>query len=1717
MALLAVLLTLLALLVLCTPFLLTARNASTSSTLLADRSQAQLSLDAATRHARAVLGQSHPSRDTTPDSDSAEELFVDNEFDPSFWNPSDPKSAMWDLESTDLAGRIDLNSASPHVVANLFGGATRLSEECEVRATQVQVASAEGFPPQGFVWIGPELVSYAERTPTALTGLTRAVASGEDADGKPLPCGPQPEKDHVPGTPVLDQKAFAPALWRMATPDGELRRFSFPEELVEAGERFAIAGAFPREVLEALSRATNVYSGTGEPAVWQRPSRLMNSIRAGEDCRLQLDEVRYFNHGTTVAIDDGRTREFGLVLGVENQTVVLFDPVANDYDAFSAVVEPLARLPVNANTASPFVLEALFANLQWNGVNARITGREARELASLVVEQRPFDGHEDFLRRVVLPAAGIEPPPADSASGQEAPAFGSATGGFIDRHDALALYANALNSNDSGLLFSTMPLCFVSRDLYALELRSAVNAPSGAERVAMLREAVEVIVPQGDLLALWARQQDFDEALRIGRMAPFWMSGPNATSHWDGGATPPSRLWPHLGTHNDLAFLPGVTPELELPDGEMPPDAGVHTFASREDDGYIQLWPSRVAEVDDLAGRILHFDHETRDPEGRYAPDEPVVRRSEDRLIGWKDRNGVFLRPIDLSMWFKPRDLTPGILLDVGTTSLQSDRITLAIEEDDLVLRVLDAAGAHPESLEGEGTGELRYALAPGDGPGLQEGTWSHVSIDVRGNAPELMTMLVDGRSIGVRAMGLSSLDGPLPDGTATLALESSEGFPEIGVARVGDELIEYRRIGDTLEARHETTGRLAGFGGRVAREIIDYQNGVPVNSGLDKDTTHPGGAAVAHYGYSLPLRSNAPTGEGRLSGELGVFAAFRVTGVSFVGDPDVTPGPGQRIIVHPNFDLGLGIDGDAISLLELAWVDCPGGSGTDSPCESMTLERMACFSPGGGYALLMQENEAGYRTLDGRSSSIPPITTSNVTLGGYEIVRYGGVEGTTLQILERGVRAPGETNSSVRAFVIDWENVTWSMEGFAGDPGATVAASLFLIPISIEVPGADALAAFLPPQEGSEIAQITHIDQAELTEWVRYDQIDRSFLVRNHPDALQGAFLAATPYQPQGIYEDPGTGGGGGGNTGGGQNTGGVSVPRTQAMMVSAAPPPSPQPAGAAAQTNDGADSGLGSAYWLGVLGVDELGDAPISRSIGEAFQFRGVLGTFSHRHPAGSTVLPVFRVWRQTRTPATGWPGRLDQAFLVDSDTADPGWPVTVHLSRIPFEHRWEPWRIDPGNPAQGVASGEPNDVMDQGIDLTSIFVGLQQQAPVPIAAGDGPPCSGAAVPADVRCKARLIKFPSGELPRIAETVVLGASIQGGEIPAVTIDEAVFGSAEFGQGTDAEEQIEGARMILTREEISEEAMELFVQPNAASIAGGEYLDPTKDFLDDLPSGGGLLRIGEEILAYESRDPDGGTIQVAPGGRGLLGTLPRPHEPSASVTWLERFDVAMLAADIGADDATLPLEDAEGFPPSGTVLIGDELIHYTRLRENAIEMPRFSRDPGERDEEGGGIFRGRFGTQAAAHSAGDAVVLFPFRYWDRWADRADAPELAYFRFALRQPAAFWRSVFWDEEQPSSGGCAIEVLQRTDPSVPWDADPEGNAQLKLLVRGMHEDAANPIGVQRDFAEWRAFVRYAPLAFDAQNGLSHAWKQTPRLKLFGVEYLAPYVALRRVDR
>ncbi len=1729
-ALLVVLLVLIALLVLAAPFLMMARNADRASTELEDRARARLALDAAARHARVELGPSFPGADKTPYSDSLEEIRVKNAFDPAFLDPNDEKGLLWNVESRDVAGEIDLNSAPPQVFANLMGLSTRLSRAIQPEEKEVPLGSTANFEPAGVVWTGGELLRYTKMENGALVRPVRGVLG--PANASEWHGGPMAASAHDAGAPAIDQRAFAPAMWRLAGGGTEPRVFDSKERVRESGG-FVMASAdtpkskmpappktggadegtkitaphtLSEDALRPLFLHGSVHGGVRGGSVWQRAARLASPVHGGTDGILRVDNPRWFNAGSTVQVTDGVNTELALVQEVRRGGEIVLDRVlSGDYAAFAALVRVLARRPVNLNTASAEVLEAIFLNLQVAGRNSRITGDEAQKLAELVLESRPFEGFEDFLRRVVLPAAGAEKLPADAPVVPAILGGLASGGGFIDPDDALALTMNGLNANDGGLLYSTMPFSFVTRDTYDLELRATVDAPSGVERFSAVRLETDVVVPQKQLFALWARQEDFDEALRLDLEAPWWMTGPHATSRWDNGSVPPSRLWAELGTAEGKVFLPGVTDMSSFKDRSSPPTVE-HVFPSRDDAAWIHLWPSRVGGKPNQQGRVIHFDHETRDPEGRFLPDEIVSRTTSDEQVGWTTGKSPLCRPFSFSLWVKPKTLAVATLLDVGGTSHESDRASLLLDGTDLVFRLIAAGGDHPETAAKEVT-ETRFSLAKNNSPGLPVNVWSHVEVDARGSRPDQIQMLVNGLAQGVRTPGMTRLSGSLSLGSPAIPVESIEGFPaspDTCAIRSGDEVIEVLVSGGSMSAKHVDAGKYAGFGGRMAREPFTTLHhamtpgDVPANLQMLLSNPQQSGTHVEQYGYSAPLASALTVGKAQVQNAMIPFRAARLVGVTGgqtpQGDPLTISIPSTPPFI---LTVGLGMNGigSRVNGLVLASADASNDPNSQAtPAEQF----MPAFDKNGGYAAIVMAY------FNWASSNDPVVLDSHSLLGGIEVIRYAGYSGTTLTGIVRGDAVVTQNLQNVTNPVIGGRH------GFvaAWDPNLTAGNSApyqkqlqyaaYVIPISVPVPGANTATQYPAARAGnSAFAQYTEIDAAERTEWVRYDWFDAatSQLVRDDPAALLAALNVVTNGVSGFTRPPPPSGGGGSGGSGSGGNALFATAPP-------APPPPDPEPP----QTPPS------SSVWDPHIGLSENANYPISEAIETAFQFRGVFGTYSHQHVAQTSILPVFRV-EGGGSPDHGRPGRLDAAFLFAANSDHPGWPVRVHRAHVPGTTigvtGWTQ-----ANPQQYSAPTRAPAEKPVPVDAYLVlrtYVALQAAAPQILDVDPTP------VAADPRLRTRLVCPPSGELPRLVGTVTVGGGFDGaqsGAIPAATVDEVVFGDAQFGRKSPGDPDSVAGQSLILGGELDEQSTNLVLQPRVLRLANG----PTTfdyEFLAELPTDAGLLKIGDEIVCYSSRDASSGRVVIANGGRGLLGTRPQPHHVTDTATFLESHPVSVLTASVAATDSTFQVASIEDFPQEGTILVDTELVHYTHIRDNVLEMPRASSVAGRMDAKGNGLFRGRYGTTPAGHTAGAPVILFPFRYWDRWQTRADAPELSYFTLAIDQPSAWWDSFFFDKEDADS--CRIGVLARYDPDVPWDADPDDEPRLRLLWNGSQDGKTIPVHRQSDRIDWRVFVQYDPGAFDAKTGLSHGWKQSPLLKRFGAFYFGPPTVLSSVER
>jgi hypothetical protein len=1381
---------------------------------------------------------------------------------------------------------------------------------------------------------------------------------------------------------------------------------------------------------------------------------------------------------------------------------------------------------------------------------------------------------------------------------------------FLEREDALALYTNGLNANDSDLEFSTLPFAFVAREVFALDLRSAAGLSSGLTRASERREQIELVIPETSLLALWDRQVDFEEHLRLTGEAPDWLSTPTPVVVPDvaKGALSPSRRTTHFNFEGQAE--PGA------------PAIVRSRFPAAGEGGGARPASARLDEAGQRAGRVLHFDFSPNSLDGHDLGQGPLVYAPDDPRIAWQGASG-WLQPLAVSFWMR-LSATDGVWFD-ARQALDGDRLVLSQESGSLRLQVFDGPGDHPDTPFRE-VQELNVPLL-GSGSTLGPGTWLHAALDVRGTRPGQVDLRLDGLGLGqqnqpyhVRRTGLTQLSGALAGDATVIAVVSTAGFPDRCVLRIGNELIEARKSGPgSFDAAHITNGLEAGFGGRLARERFEsLADGGLVNLGAGKADNHPAGTSVELYGYSHALASNLPSGGGVLTDGVGLWRPALVSGVN--GQPGV-----EINIQFPAGDvipIGVGIDPlvEMPQTLEL------------SPCDPTVppAEALSGFSPGGGYAMVLQDRVVWTLLGELPQTLEIPFTAAGSPLYGYQVLRYSGVNGNSLVIAEWNVQAAelpnlaqqvlpnfGPSNTG-KAFVIEYGGLVLAPDALNGDLGQRV----IVVPISLPYgAGTDAL---LPALNGiSEFAQITRSDLAELSEWVRYDTLVGGQLVRDNPAALLELYAIAVgaqrvadanPPGPDGDDDDddgggvppvggggggtPGTGGGvpsggtpgggapgggapGGGASGGGASGGGVAAVRGEnlhrpadegsferslfpgalggsiswrglqaageatlgglgvgsnrgavtAAGVVALPTPSGSGLlalrGAAAPgqppwTNSGPgpihsafQTGASAALWQPNLGVDELADEPYARALWSHFQFRGVLNTFPHQQPPGTPILPVVRLAFPTGLdPSFGWPGRFDPVFALDGTPNDPGLPGTVFRAHRASNHVQYGWDWPTGSapltvvPLPGVLEVEDAVIQQNLLVALSAPLGV----PVPFGAPGGDV-------SEMRGVARLTKFPSGELPRRVSTVAFGEPGGNSAGYAGLIDEITFGSTQFGQGLGSlpGNGYAGSALVLGAP-VSAEATDWTVIPSLLRNALGTLVIPSGNtLLAQLPSDGGLFRVGNELVLYQAVEPGTGTVSIGPNGRGALGTTAQPHAFGAPIEFLSTVEVSSLAGGIDADSAEIQITDASGFPEQGTVLIGQELLHFTQRSGTLLRMPRGSSVPGAKDGRGSALLRGRFGTTPGAHPAGAAVVLYPFRFWDRWAERADAPELGYFGLQMTTPEARIERFFFESQPGPVGGARLLVLSRSDPSLPWDSVPAKGSGLERHTDGDPAAGGLPMPQQRGQADWRVFVQYAPGSFDPLTGQAHGWKETAELTRFGATYLAPSRVLGRVLR
>ncbi|MCA8971224.1 MAG: hypothetical protein KDC95_15640 [Planctomycetes bacterium] len=1674
-ALLAVLILLGIMLTMLGPFMMSMGQTGEDAYAEASESEADLLVDAARRTLIQRVAKTQGREDATPEFDGLDEFHPRLELtDEGVDSPLGNRRRV-SGEIIDLQGRIHAPTAPLEVWSNLFGLAAHLSKDLEKDEVDlIEASGAQNFPEQGYLWLDQELIRYSKKTGRGFEGLERGVLwPGEGMP--PDPYGP-PAK-HIDGTCVVDARVRL--LMTAQFDDGHEDRSRFlPWKTLEelrGIDRFE-RGELDVERLESLRELVSFDGARPIGATLGKPERIFNRLVAGETSEVAVRDPASMTAGSLVRIRVGDDYEWALVVGLTRNgprrttigspvwNVVLHRVTQLSADEGVAVVEPLNPVPINVNTAPEDVLTAILGGVrQFNQAVGRgdhrpmrvpLSSSKARLIAGRIVQMRGgmVDvGDEDAVDPNVRPYESFE----DLATRVLFPLV--ETEKAISQQELQYVYTALMHGTQSKVDRATIPITFSSAGLVRYRVAGAVYSGIGTTLAARERTGVAYPQPSRAVDQYLTSQNDLDEATRTARSRVFWQTGPrNTTVRIDQFNEPPDLSIAHL-----FSYLHGQAPR--FPDRE--PGSGTARLA--------------VARAPRFAGESATYGFEAGShPEGRDIVKEGAFQdvRAGAAMVGAKGGSGgqnanARILPMymgddgfgigfGVSFWMQPRSLSNQMLFDLPNRDRVAfrNRVFASLENNELVLRMFDVAGLDPDPGRRNPQETAVQWRVPVQGNGIAADLWTHVGIEVTSGSADGVLLFTDGALKGKpRFVGHLGLEIPEWNitGTTNFLTDKAKSPPINLEDTTGWPLEGVAVVGDELIEYVDIVGttlitaRQDSRGGRLARQ--DPGEYTKSNGNQNGGNQNGGNQQVS---ITVPLHP-------RNSG-------IRLYGYSnrIAEDTVVIPGEGSLSsnlrpwgaarVVEPLQSLtfarispGRGIDEKFTGQVRVASPEVGAKSGTNIPG----------FDPAGGYAVLMQVH-----------LTTGPQAFEPDEIGGIEVVRYEGFKGDQLSIVERSISLAPDLNGGAgngvvaktpRKFVTEWQKGTW---GTKDDPNNYPQLWTFLVPISMSVGGR--LSLIDPSAKGnSEWIQIRSPGRDGDIEWVRYDFYDASkgWVVRTHFGAIYNLFvrLIRNPARVVDVRRE--------GNR--------VTIVwETIDAPVDYVDPPKVDPSEIGHP--DDMEFGNNLPHYEARLALGFRGDPGV--------------GTSSHEQSAGAVVTPVFRTF--LGNVHHGRPGRGDRVALVTGSSGTSSQP-TVEWNTVTWSARnWQSFTTGGNNnnnnnagpraPNQGGNNGQNQDPDPPG--PRGNLVALQQGATIGYI---GAKFTGVE---DGRQFDRLVKFPSGELPLRLTDPIFGGS-QAQDLPDLSglIDDVqgYAALAHDARSNGDRSQIVGAIAIPCRE--TDATMQLSVSRLLQQPGFGLR-------------GGGLVAIEGEIVGVQSFNAQTGELKVAVNGRGMLGSEPRAHDVGARVHFVScRPATALTAMAPASMSGFLVDESVKLAQNTGTFLVDQELVHYTWNRGNLMEMPTH-------EKRGMGLFRGRYGTTPVQHDAGALAIHWPIRYWDRYEEEADDPEMAWLGFSYEAPNLYVTDVLWTEQVPDPL-LDLVCYVRADERVPFSEVPQGFPLWRFDDPVDPESgtgrAGRKIFAQAGRWDFRFAVDYKPGAFEAQTFRATTWKRTPTLQSFAWSYQA----------
>ncbi len=1612
--------------------------------------------------ALAHLGDTAPDRDATPWADGPAETSVDVDAQAKELGIEEvgAHGRLLSAELEDQSGRIDLNRASLYLIARTLGLSTTLAQKLKADDREIRLVDGSFLEDEGFLWIDGEVTYYHHKDGGTVSDFTRpALVPGV---WEPARLEPTDPREFESGEEVLDFRAWMVAAWPFKAASGQESRFetlAHPMAIAQFGR-----GALAAEQRSRLERLGTIWSSDAGRDRFGLATRVFSPIVAGETRELQVEQGAFVGRGSLCRITtyDGRV-DHAFVRrcddGDRGFKLLLEMPLTVAADAYQSIAEFLLPRPVNVNACSREVLELLLSQLAMRG-RAPLDEPTTRLVADRILAARPLSGLKpliDLLEEMVAKEK------------------------VLKGEQRNAILTNAEHSGSFLLEIGTAPLCFASDGVFDLRAAASLNwALNGREKARSFLREVVATSGAGRSLRLFATQRDFDEPWRITRLARDWTTFPEnlqVGTLREGAGDPPSRL---------AAMLPTRS-----------------RFPSEELDGAA----ARVARGEMLIrlpqdDRTWHFDggrgdRDSLDPDGWRLSDGALRFKADGQDPGVEvvQQNAGFTRPrpFGISLWWNPgRDLgAEQSLLDWKCNARAMnpelhDRVRLRFTNRKLEFEVDDAFLR--QSQDDRYTSRIVYDFT--DGLPLEADTWYHVTAFCRGNRAGTTSLWVDGKPRGkwshqTRLQSQFSSSGAganrividparLAGGTAKL--------PTRGAVRVGNEVFEYSSVtGGALTTTRDDADHFGGVRPSPNPQLATGGGNPapPSNQGSTGGTNHPAQSSAELYGYSARLASDVPAGSAALDSDgLGRF------GIAMV-DPVMAT---TNITVQGNrgpINLGQGFESNAqeISLRQL--------DGNQLGANDKT------FSKNGGYALLFSYElrfvNANDAALSNRADLTDLRTGEGSICGGVEPIGYAKFDSGKLTGVRRGqglVRELaktdfGEQNQKIvfpytlPALYLDKHAFVQIVDPriFSGyKPGMFV---VLVIPIGVRAAGAKVTDHFLVPEindAATDRAELLQIDSnfndsgKDSTEWVRYNSIVQDSasgwnFLRSDPEAINWMRFWVEGGQ---IVND--------------QDSETFNGTGNLDKLYEIAD---------ALKQNNASNWAPGQSEYkklVAAINQEDVNDplhVNANRDLGNKLAFRGVLGTGDSEHSGSTKLYPVFRTFL-----SHGLPGRYDEVTLVGSKGERPerhivnyGWP--------------KPGCEDWDNYAHAAFLAED--------------VGVRFAATKALAFDTSNPTgylANATYHAESRNFARMLKFPSGELPSLwdgsSELLVADGNGDGAKVDEVRLFAGEDPQPLFSHG-----------LMALRRAVTVQEQDRFELISDAMRFPGQYIGGLAG-LEGIHLDASVWQLGDDVIVCGERQPGSPIVQgIAEQGRTRFGGEPGYHEAGETAMVLPWHCMSRLSKGISATDPLVGLVDGAQFPRSGFLLVDQEVVAYTDLLPGGggaqLYVPTFLQSPDGQagSARGNAAFRARFGTVANSH-AQDAVVFFwPWSFPDGYAARCEIPEMATYELAIPARRALFHSLMWREQQ-SDPLASLVASVRVQGRGGFAADPDGDPDFFLFEKPGTQEEPNLIDRQGDLLRVRFNVRYRAGAFDPVDFARNSWKRAPRIEVVGIEYLADRV-------